>query len=102
MMPARKRPRGFYARYGRKHGMSLNATHRKFNPETLPCVREKQECDTSAPWGADNLIAMDRAFCAAMEREISRGSERPRGSALTQRPVTTALAPASAFAVLPI
>ena len=101
-MPVRKTPRGFYARYGREHGLSLNAVHRKFNPDKLPCVREKQECDTSAPWGAAKLIAMDRAFCAAMEREIGRGSERPRGSARRERPVTAALAPASAFAVLPI
>jgi hypothetical protein len=70
MTGERKRPRGFYARYARTHGMTVDAACRKFDPDKRPCVREKHECDASAPWGANELVAMDRAFRAAMERAI--------------------------------
>src|ERR1043166_6754896 len=77
-----KRPRGFYARIARARGMSVNAVYRKFNPAKRPCVREKQESDARPPWDARKLVRMDRAFCEAMEREIARGTERPRGPAV--------------------
>jgi hypothetical protein len=83
---ARKRPRGFYVRRARASGMSLNAVYRKFNPDKRPCVREKQECDAREPWDPRELIDMDRAFCAAMEREIARGTERPRGPVINLPP----------------
>lgn len=96
MTRARKKPRGFYAQYARNNGMSLNAAHRKFNPDKRPCVRAKHECDAGPPWDEDELVKMDRAFCAAMEREIARGSERPRSSTLnhvaeTAKPTRPAL-----------
>jgi hypothetical protein len=75
----RKRPRGFYARLARTRGVSVNAVYRKLNPDKRPCVREKRECDASPPWDPRELVRMDRAFCDAMEREIARGTERPRG-----------------------
>jgi hypothetical protein len=76
---ALKRPRGFYARLARARGVSVNAVYRKLNPDKRPCVREKHECDASLPWDPRELIRMDRAFCDAMQREIARGTERPRG-----------------------
>ena len=89
MTRVRKRPRGFYARIARARGTSINAVYRKFNPDKRPCVREKDECDASPPWDPRDLVRMDRAFCEAMEREIARGTERPRG------PVVQAAAPQS-------
>ena len=83
MRRTRKRPRGFYARLARARGVSVNAVYRKLNPDKRPCVREKHECDASPPWDPRELIRMDRAFCEAMRREIARGSERPRGAAIT-------------------
>ena len=80
---ARKRPRGFYTRLARARGVSLNAVYRKLNPDKRPSVRARHECDASPPWDPRELIRMDRAFCAAMRREIARGSERPRGAAIT-------------------
>jgi hypothetical protein len=75
----RKRPRGFYARLARARGVSFNVVYRELNPDKRPCVREKNECDAGPPWDERELIRMDRAFCEAMEREIARGTERPRG-----------------------
>lgn len=86
---APKRPRGFYARLARARGMSVNAVYRKLNPDKRPCVREKHECDASPPWDPRELIRMDRAFCDAMQREIARGTERPRGSGTTPTPAHT-------------
>jgi hypothetical protein len=80
---ARKRPRGFYARLARARGVSPGAVYRKLNPDKRPCAREKHECDTRPPWDARELVRMDRAFCEAMLREIARGTERPRGPAIT-------------------
>jgi hypothetical protein len=80
---ARKRPRGFYARLARARGVSLNAVYRKLNPDKRPSARARHECDASPPWDPRELIRMDRAFCDAMRREIARGSERPRGAAIT-------------------
>jgi monomeric isocitrate dehydrogenase len=94
MTRARKRRRGFYAQYARAKGMSLNAAYRKFNADKRPCAREKDECDASPPWSMDELREMDRAFCAAMEREIARASERPRGLATSsEEAMTTRHAP---------
>ena len=76
---ARKRPRGFYARLARASGMSVGAVYRQLNPKKRPCVREKHECDAREPWDPRELVRMDRAFCEAMQREIARGTERPRG-----------------------
>src|SRR5262249_32424878 len=76
--PRKKRLRGFYARLARARGVPINAVHRALNPDTRPCVREKEECDASLPWEPCELISMDRAFCEAMAREIARGTERPR------------------------
>jgi hypothetical protein len=78
MMRPRKKPRGFYARLARARSVSMNAVHRPLNPETRPCAREKQECDASPPWDPCELISMDGSFCEAMQREIARGTERPR------------------------
>jgi hypothetical protein len=78
---ARKRPRGFYARLARASGMSVGAVYRQLNPKKRPCVREKHECDAREPWDPRELVRMDRAFCEAMQREIARGTERPRGPA---------------------
>jgi hypothetical protein len=83
---ALKRPRKFYARLARARGVSVNAVYRKLNPDKRPCVREKHECDASPPWDPRELIRMDRAFCEAMQREIARGTERPRGSGTTPAP----------------
>jgi len=82
----RKRARGFYARLARARGVSMNAVYRKLNPDKRPCVRAQQECDAGWPWSPDELERMDRAFCAAVRREIARGSERPRGPAMARPP----------------
>jgi hypothetical protein len=81
--PARKRPRGFYARLARARGVAVYAVYLELNPDKRPCVRAEHECDGSWPWGRDELERMDRAFCAAVLREIARGTERPRGPAAT-------------------
>jgi hypothetical protein len=86
MRRARKRPRGFYVRLARARGVSLNAVYRKLNPDKRPCVREKRECDAREPWDPRELVRMDRAFCAAMEREIARGTERRRRPAIKPPP----------------
>jgi hypothetical protein len=86
MTRPRKKPRGFYARLALARGASLNAVHRALNPETRPCAREKQECDASLPWDPCELICMDHAFCEAMQREIARGTERPRSFAAPPAP----------------
>jgi hypothetical protein len=85
MSRSRKRPRGLYARVARARGVPLNAIRRKLDPGK-PCEREKQECDASPPWDEDDLVRMDRAFCDAMEREIARGTERPRLRAAAPAP----------------
>jgi hypothetical protein len=92
MSARRKRPRGFYARLARDRGVSFTAIYRKFNPDKRPCAREKLECDASRPWRPGELVRMDRAFCEAMEREIARGSERPRPFAT--QPAACAIRPA--------
>jgi hypothetical protein len=89
MSAPRKRPRGFYTRLARVHGVSVGAIYRKLNPGKRPCVREKQECDASPAWSERDLVRMDRAFCKAMEREIARGTERPR--ALAPQPAPPAI-----------
>jgi hypothetical protein len=35
-----------------------------------------REWDGTLPWSRMELIHMDRAFCAAMRREIARGTEQ--------------------------
>jgi hypothetical protein len=92
MTRVRKRPRGFYARLARARGVSVNAVYRKLNPDKRPCAREKHECDASPPWDPRELIRMDKAFCAAVRREIARGTERPRGP-VTKPAATRALRP---------
>lgn len=92
MRRAGKRPRGFYTRLARARGVSVNAIYRKLNPHKRPCVREKQECDASPAWRERDLVRMDRAFCEAMEREIARGTERPRGP--QTQPAARAIRPA--------
>lgn len=37
-----------------------------------------REWDGTLPWSRMELIHMDRAFCAAMRREIARGTEQAR------------------------
>jgi hypothetical protein len=86
MSRPRKKPRGFYARLARARGVSMNAVHRALNPDTRPCAREKEECDAGLPWDPRELIRMDRAFCEAMQREIARGTERPRSCAAPPAP----------------
>lgn len=81
MKRARKRPRGFYARRARARGVSLQVVYLELNRDKWPCVRAQQECDATWPWTQDELERMDRAFCAAVRREIARGSERPHGPA---------------------
>jgi hypothetical protein len=37
-----------------------------------------REWDGTLPWSRIELIHMDRTFCAAMHREIARGTEQAR------------------------
>ena len=83
MTRAQKRPRGFYARLARARGMPVHAVYRELNPDKWPCVRAQQECDAGWPWSEAELARMDHAFCAAVRREIARGTERPHGRAIT-------------------
>jgi len=78
---ARKRPRGFYARLARARGVAFGAVYLELNPGKWPCVRARHECDGTWPWSRGELEHMDRAFCAAVRREIARGTERPHGPA---------------------
>ena len=82
-MPARraKPPHGFYARLARARGVPFHAVYLELNPDKRTCARARHECDATLPWSRVELIRMDRAFCAAMRREMARGSERARGPA---------------------
>ena len=78
MTRAKQRPRGFYARLARARGVPVHTVYRELNPDKWPCARAQSECDATWPWSKDDLARMDRAFCAAVRREIARGTERSR------------------------
>jgi hypothetical protein len=82
MTRVRKRRRGFYARLARLRGVPVQAVYRELNPDKRPCARAQQECDASWTWSRDDLERMDRAFCAALRREIANGAERPPAPAV--------------------
>jgi len=77
MRRVRKRPHGISARRARARGVPFPGGCRKKRPS----ARARQISDEGWPWSRMDLIRMDRAFCAALRREIARGTERARGPA---------------------
>jgi hypothetical protein len=71
--------RRVHPRRAKRRAAPLRVPRRQSDTGAVACA--PPEVDETRPWSRMDLIDMDRAFCAAMERAIARGSERPRGPA---------------------
>jgi hypothetical protein len=91
MMRARRRPRGLCLPRARSRAPPVRAVDRRRKGGRRPELRAQDEDDAPFAWSRRDLIEMDRAFCAAMDRAIARGRERPRAPAHPPPPKARAI-----------